>query len=365
MNIQQYIKTIKESHSLLLEFLDNKGFSNSQRLISLYDQLNIQETKEDLKEFLLFISIISNNHRHTPDFFQKIIEILNNFECSIRRNFKNFEIFEIFQSNKRILLYLFEHEIIIPTKEISDIMLSSKYKKFEYSYYFFNELKDFIHEDQEIDFDYEQKRQIGENEYEVCQIVRKDSVDELISFSKRENLHPSKIKFPLSKYETNSFLNKKGATLIEYTAYFGSINIFKYLINNKVRMSQSLWLYAIYGQNIEILKIMKNSNVMPFETDIKKLYTKSIKSHHVEVAKFICDNFYSDKNEEDFNDFQKFDRFEYSFKYHNYSCFPETLNKLNYFYYLCQYNYIRIVELLLDSDDFNIDINSRVILNNI
>ena len=56
-----------------------------------------------------------------------------------------------------------------------------------------------------------------------------------------------------STYETNSFLYDKDVSMIQYAAFFGSIQIFKYLFVNYAQYDSSLWLFAIYGNNSEII----------------------------------------------------------------------------------------------------------------
>ena len=57
----------------------------------------------------------------------------------------------------------------------------------------------------------------------------------------------------MSIFETNSFLLEREETsLIEYAAFFGSIQIVKYLDLNGVDLSDSLMLFAIHGKNVEL-----------------------------------------------------------------------------------------------------------------
>ena len=61
-------------------------------------------------------------------------------------------------------------------------------------------------------------------------------------------------KISSSFYETNSFLlKKKTISLIEYSAFFGSIQIFQFLVFNNVDLNDDLWFYAIHGKNAEII----------------------------------------------------------------------------------------------------------------
>ena len=58
------------------------------------------------------------------------------------------------------------------------------------------------------------------------------------------------MKIPKSIYETNGFKKLNDATLIEYAAFFGSIQIFKYLQIKGVKLTPQLWYFAIHGKNL-------------------------------------------------------------------------------------------------------------------
>ena len=57
-----------------------------------------------------------------------------------------------------------------------------------------------------------------------------------------------KFKIKASIFETNSFLINRTPTMIEYSAFFGSFQIFQYLLTNEVEVDSNLWLYAIHGK---------------------------------------------------------------------------------------------------------------------
>ena len=101
---------------------------------------------------------------------------------------------------------------------------------------------------------YEQNRKLGENETKICELIRKDKIEEFISYATLRNFDLSKgIYTPqnsksheikprlfgtlrlgfntkdVSIFESNEFLFNKNPKFIKYTAFFGSIMIFKYL----------------------------------------------------------------------------------------------------------------------------------------
>ena len=78
---------------------------------------------------------------------------------------------------------------------------------------------------------HEEKKEIGENDSYICQLIREDLVIPFITYVNQTNYSLSKT-INKSIYETNSFLSHKDVTLLEYASYFGSIQIFRYLMFN-------------------------------------------------------------------------------------------------------------------------------------
>ena len=72
----------------------------------------------------------------------------------------------------------------------------------------------------------------------ITELIRNDSIDEFITYINK-NDYPIQSTIENSIFETNSLLLERKATLIEYTAFYGSIQIFKYLYLNKVELKPS------------------------------------------------------------------------------------------------------------------------------
>lgn len=89
-------------------------------------------------------------------------------------------------------------------------------------------------------------RKAGENDSPICQLIQKDLIKEFIVYVNKNNTPLNSLIEP-SIYETNSFLNSKqfcvtcdfnlyeylvkrndNLSLINYAAFFGSIQIFNY-----------------------------------------------------------------------------------------------------------------------------------------
>ena len=158
-----------------------------------FNQIN---EREEIQELIQLISNISSNHHRSPFFFDKLEIINSNISEKIKQNFTNQEIFNIFKTNKRVLLLLFETQIIQPDKNLFDYILNLKSaSNFYYVIYFYPEFKDFIDEetkrsieekanniDPTIFTNFDEKRKIGENESKLCELIRTDSVEDFITF---------------------------------------------------------------------------------------------------------------------------------------------------------------------------------------
>ena len=118
-----------------------------------------------------------------------------------------------------------------------------------------NEFKDYINS-------FEQNRQNGENDTYLSELIRNDSISEFISFVHQYNLLLSS-KLRPSIFEMNPLLNEREPTLIEYAAFYGSIQIFNYLKDNDVTLEPSLWIYIIHSNNAELFYFLEEKQIRP------------------------------------------------------------------------------------------------------
>ena len=115
---QKYLDIMKN----ILNFLEDETNleDNFQNLENIFNESKIKDCKLDLLSLLHLISKISNNCHRFNLFFSKIERILQNFQSDIKKYFSNSQIFNIFKSNKRILLFLTEEGIIIFDEYINE-----------------------------------------------------------------------------------------------------------------------------------------------------------------------------------------------------------------------------------------------------
>ena len=131
----------------------------------------------------------------------------------------------------------------------------------------------------------------------IRQLIRNDDVVQFIKYINQNN-YSLNSQINNSIFETNSFLSDKKPTLIEYSAFYGSIQIYKFLIMNQVQMTDSLCFYAIHGLNPELFHMIEENNEI--KISYEKCLMESIMCHHNEFAKYFIDNFIQDINEKIF-----------------------------------------------------------------
>lgn len=366
--IQEYLNKMKNLQKNILSFVEKESTiqNDYHNIIKFIADNNIHEDRYDLKALLHLLSSISNNHHRNHDFFKKIEHIFIFLKESITKFYSNYQIFQIFQDNKRMLLFLFEQKIIIPDEFIASIITKDKYINQFYPEYFYPEFKAFFNKEtcQKIESrnhkykkisefveknpeSFEQKRKNGENDGYVCQLIRNDLIDQFIKYVNKNKLTFSEVIKP-SIYETNPFLLNKNTSFIEYSALFGSVLIFRFLCLNEIDLTPSLWLFAIHGRNFELTRQLEEEEINPSDTSYKECFFESIKCHHLHFA-----NYFKNK----INNIEKImDINEQFIKYYNYEYISNDLdNSFVYFYDLCQYDYYKIVQSLLKTTKLNLN----------
>ena len=129
--LQKYIEEMKEIQEKLLSFInstndDNEAYDPFEDLKDILAKQKIQRKHQKLKSFLKLILNICNNHYRSPEFFRKVEQVLK--FLLLKQKFKQKrETFDIFASNKRILLFLFNEKIIKLDDDISQVMILSVY----------------------------------------------------------------------------------------------------------------------------------------------------------------------------------------------------------------------------------------------
>lgn len=370
MEIEQYIAKKKLIHQKLIDYLDSDDDieEECQNLLLTIHNQQIKNDPIELKEFFLMLLTFTNFYHRKRDFYDKIDRILACLRDEIEENYTNSEIFEIFHSNKRVLLFLTENNIFKFDRQHVILLMNKKFLSESYHCYFFFFIKPFIDSKKQnsilafmkSDKDYESdsfadNQKEAENETYICKIIRNDNFPEFIKYTNQEEMSFSEKVLP-SIFETNKVLLQRSPYLIEYAAFFGSFQIFKFLHLNEIDLSPSLWSYAIHSQNFDIIHILEENNVEPTDYSFKECVIDAIKCHNCEMKDYL--------HEKKIKSYTKFDEdFKIaSLKYRNYQYFPTDFNNFKLFYYLCKYNYIGLVKLLLKNTDLGLSINKLIIL---
>lgn len=368
-HVTDYFEIMKSIQRFFLDYLEsNNDLENDLQSINiLYDQDQNQINPQNLKAILHLISNISDNHYRSTHFFEKIEKIILKFKEEIHQFCSNDEIFNIFKNNKRIILFLLNEQIIKPNNYIACIITKNDYKRKKYPNYFYPEFKPLFKEelireiiqndtdsnysDENIEF-FNEKRKSGENEDFICKLIRNDSVEDFVYNINKANISLSSEIRP-SIFETNPFLLEKMPTIIEYSAFYGSIKIFKYLYLNKVELTPSLWNYAIHGNYSELIHLLEEIQLKPINNSFNQCFYESIKCHHNELAEYLRSNFLNDT--EFVFDIQKV------FDYYNYELIDDDINNdFETLLMLCKNDYYEIVKFLLEKNK-NFDVNTKTV----
>ena len=367
---QHYIQDKKEMQQLLLNYIDGEENLEEyyQNLYTYIKEKQFSNSKSELKIFLNLLTKIANFHYRSTDFFNKIEKIIFIFKEDILKYLTNSEIFNLFQSNKRILLFLFESNILI----LDYYIFLKIYEDDDYLCYFYPEISAYSIKNKleklklisskmkplfelinsNLD-DFKNKRKIGENDTYICQIIRNDDIDHFISYLNKNNISLVD-HIPNSIHETNHFIYQayekykygKIISLIEYASYFGSIQIFKYLYMNNAHISDDIWYYAIHGRHPEIIHMIEKHNFDNPKLDYDKYLFKSMKYYHNEIANYIMQNYYKDTCEDE-SKIELLNSY-YAIEYYNFE-FVNVKNKIqDYFIYFCMYGFTSLVNFLIE-----------------
>lgn len=334
------------------DYLDQNKIQALKRII---DNKKPEENIEEMKEFLQIIKNIADNYHREGNFIQNVITILQYFDEKIKQTLTNDEIFDLFQDNKIVLLYLFKNKMITISDEIYlNILNKIDLNGTKYRHFFYPEIKEYIGDEKINDiknellaidpniFDnFEEKREKGENASYICSLIQEDKVEEFISYVNQTNISLNS-QIPASLFETNSFLISKKQTLIEYAVFFGSIQIFQYLYRNNISLTHNLWIYAIHSRNAELIDYLDSNNLSPPNNKYEECFIESIKCHHNEIAYYIESNYLSqNENEKDVDVVLNIMR------YRNYAFFPIDFETTDEFFYLGKFKYDKLVNLFI------------------
>ena len=134
MDIQEYLKQKEDLYELVFSYIDceeEECQENYDNLVSYINETNLGTNKTNLVETLYLILNISEQHNRGNNFISKIENLLLFLKNIINQQMTNFEVFNIFKNNKKILLFLFSKIIQID----EDILRSNEINQYPYQFY--------------------------------------------------------------------------------------------------------------------------------------------------------------------------------------------------------------------------------------
>ena len=115
-----------------------------------------------------------------------------------------------------------------------------------------------------------------------------------------------------------------------------------------VKLTSSMWIYAIYSTNAELIRYLEDNYVWPpsrfdelvFINLDEEILKKSIKYQHNDISNYIIDNLMKEETLQYYIEKQYYyNRYLYAVEFHNYCFFPENMKYKNMFNYLCEFDY--------------------------
>lgn len=170
----------------------------------------------------------------------------------------------------------------------------------------------------------------------LMKAILDDDLSLLIDIILKNNVNLVDFKFKKSRYELSEFINENEPSLIETAAFYGSVEIFKYLLMQEVPLSQKLPSFTISGGNTELFGIIEDLfdlyNISFFDN-----IEAAIRYHRNDIFEYLRSNslfnneytnsnesaVFSDSNELILHSFIK------SIEYYNISIFLELLPQMS------------------------------------
>ncbi|KAK8843071.1 hypothetical protein M9Y10_025262 [Tritrichomonas musculus] len=302
MDIKLYFDQKKELYRLIYDFFECEDDLNNvfDNLINYIRKEQISNTSEDFFILLKMISYKINSYKPNSKILSKFENLIILFKKEIKQTFSNLEIFNIFKNNKLVLLYLKKNDIIKIDESVFNFIEKNMKKYSSYQYYFYEDIVPMLPDPDKSEiltkvklYDpsiFNEKRFLGENDNDICKLIKNDSVEEFVSYVNKANINLSNTLIKESIFESNPFLmKKKEITLIEYATFYGAIRIFQYLVYNNVEIPTSLWFYAIYSNSADMIHLIE-TYIKPDNNEFKYLLKFAIKYQRNEIADYIINN---------------------------------------------------------------------------
>lgn len=159
------------------------------------------------------------------------------------------------EANKYFLLHFSNMDIVTLSKPKNDLVIT-KYFSPELKYTFHH----LITSEFKTDVEFFQLRQNGCNHFPILEFIRNDDFFGFQDFLS-ENGNALNLKIPASLFERFTLLNKQNVSLIEYSAFFKAIQIFKFLYLRLEKLPETLPIFAVAGGDPEIISLCQDKGL--------------------------------------------------------------------------------------------------------
>ena len=371
MTIQDYLSKMEEIQKAILKFIesDNDCDNNYNNITKLLNNLKLSQNPKYLHSVLHIIASISDNHNLKLNCLDKLFKILKYLNADgLISKIPNLTVFNIFKYNKKTLLFLINEHFIEVDNYITRTVNRTIFYAYGYSTFLYPEIKNFICDNDPYDYEKSIKEYYSKNmdKYKerltfknidkINEIILNDSIKEFSKVYKNSKLGIENV------FESNVFLLPHDhhfptthPSMIEYAAFCGSLNIFKFLMSKGEKLTPNLWLFAVHSNNLEIIKLLVKKHVEPEEKDYGEVLEESIKCHHNEIANYIIKNLYKCSGNKAFNIYL------FAIKYHNYSFIPKGFITAKSFYSLCKYDYVYLLEQVLKMPQLDVNFVNNIL----
>lgn len=249
------------------------------------------KTKQSIRQFLFTID--SASHARS-DLIPLLCDILTFASDRIKAFFQSSEVASIF-SNDYIYLALFQCNAIdidtivtISRRDFATFLFFSKELKEQVPSFYYGRLKKssiirtFLKDETESEVD---QRRIFEKDVDpLTKSIQNDDITDFQSILSHSNISiNSKTHQSINKAIEFANDGYESPTLIEYAAYNGSLNIFKFLWMNDAKLPDNILKMAVLGGSYEIIHLLESKNITFDESALNS----AIEYHRNEIVEYI------------------------------------------------------------------------------
>ncbi|OHT11364.1 ankyrin repeat domain 18,19 [Tritrichomonas foetus] len=333
----------------------------------------------DMHDFQSFYNNYKTNNQIFPRILRTINQIVKtrpsllpkckSFLSFLKDDIKSFiatsDLISLFSHNQAIMVYLYELELI----DINVLIRKYNIFKFYFEEAFLGikekKMNNFMVYEHWLSNKYsnaliKENLENGMNDHIIAKFIQNDDDVSLHDYINQTNLDVDSFFLPSSVFETNFYLQKpkRKLNLINYSAFLGSIQVFKYLLMHNAKIDNYILHYSIAGGNTEIIHLLESKKIKLNNKCIKI----AIKFHRNELVTYFHSNYEIE--------FTKDDLFE-SLRSYNFYCFNLILaeqenflfqlskRKNNIFAEAVEFNNIEIMQFVMDKVELSSKVNRK------